>query len=625
MAVNNIEIGTGGGDGIYNNIQNVYSASNSSASPSLSFLSNITGYAGSLPVFSVDAEGITGPNLYQSSLKGFQYNQEDTPYELTRYMKDLTGQISNYSNPSNTWFCVLSGTYRIYSWADNNNIWINGTLSGASFDTMDLKTITLTLGDRIEGQKPFTYGYQNIPGMTGAYGGYCGYSFATRNDRQNGTIQNKLLGFPLDNSPTQAGSSSPGECLIGYTTTTGQVTSNLTTVYRTFTGTGQSATYISETLSITRNYYAQSNILQCMWRGKQAVPTNDTAPLHPLTTETKYGWFSQGGHILAMGGAYQRREYPTPGVSSNTLKTRIGAVGGGGTTYTEFSSPTNVDEFVHTDSAPSSTSTGFMAGSPVAVYIDPGVGDNDEGRGMIFAAEQQADGNGAEMTSFVTEKCMSKYTMIPQGFSYVVFLTTYYNGSTDTASVQRYTWNATTSYWVFQESKDLGNSSDGWANNSAPYKFASCRFSQTTTANNAFKISFPFGETNKGAACWADIEANDVDETNIIMGNDMDGWNISSFAMQGSEGQTGGGEDDPEEACSNADFQFTLYSDFPSTSIPVVGQMFYTDANGLIGFTSKDDVPTSNKWYKVNANRTNYAIQFDSPASGRVKAISECP
>ena len=623
MAVNNIEVGSGN-SGLYENIRNVYSSSVSANVIPFSFLSNITGYAGSLPVSAVDAEGITGPKLFLSSLKGFQYNQEDSAYELRRYMQDLSNQTSNYSNPSNTWFCAVPGTYSIYSWSDNNLIRVNGSQQGSSFDTMDLKDITLSVGDRVEGKKPFSFGLKNTPGITGGYGGYCGYSFATRNDRQNGANTNKIFGFPLDNSPTQIGSTAPGQCLIGYTTVNnGLVTSNLTTVYRTFTNTGQSATHISADLAITRNYYAQSNILQCMWKGRPTTPSFDTVSIMPLTTETKYGWFSQGGHILAMGGAYQRREYPTPGITENRLYTRTGAQGGGGTSYNEFGNPTNVGEFVYTDT-PSASSTSKMQGSPVAVYIDPGVGNSDDGRGMIFTAESQADGNGSEMTSFVTERCMSKFTMIPTGYAYAVFLTTFYNSSINAALVTRYTWNVSNSQWEFNESKVLGNSVDGWANNATPYKFSSCRFSNAGTTQQAFKIIFPFATTNTGAACWADIELNDADETNIIMGDDMDSFQLASFVASGDESEEGGGSRSAGDACLNADFNFTLYSNRLNTLDPIVGQVFCTDSSADVGFSEREEVSTANKWYRLTVTRTNYAIQFDSPGSGRVKAVVVC-
>ena len=47
----------------------------------------------------------------------------------------------------------------------------------------------------------FSFYYSGVEGATGAYGGFAGYTFATRNDRESTTNGNKIFAFCLDPEP----------------------------------------------------------------------------------------------------------------------------------------------------------------------------------------------------------------------------------------------------------------------------------------------------------------------------------------------------------------------------------------------------------------------------------------
>ena len=637
---NNINYGTVTTSGFYRNLITVYSSSGviSNGNQRVSYLANMTGLNPGIPLGSTITQNTEFP---VSSYRGLKYNQDNAEYEdLRRFM---TSRSSDKS-PGNTRIITFAGDYKVLSWEDSNGFRKNSTLLFTSIDEgVTSSAFTCAIGDRIYGTKPFSIYYStgaNVRmSLQGAYGGYCGYNFATRNDRDgSGGSKNDILIFPLDPDPTETlDQNGNARIKLGYQTTTnpikGSTGTQLSTVAFNLSGTGYSVNEVNYELDTTRNYFATSQILMCAWRGYAvAGDTKDTVSMFPMTNEAKYGWFSTGGHILAIASPYQR-------VDGGSYQTVQLINGNGASSGVEFSTSTigvdNESSWAYTDSAPILTGGTRFDGRPSVVYQNPGpvnnAGSEENNAGFLFTCEQQADGDGSEMSPFVTEDCMSIYTCNHGGGQYMAFITTFssntnqatllhFNSSRNLIGTYNFGSNADTDTIVYQNVSNVVPS------------YSSVRLaggslgSINISAGDVFQICSPVGETCVMAA-WGDTNATDDDETVFIMGDSMGftgGSGPQSFQIIGDGNNSGFGSANATLACSPEEaLTITLYRDF-SSSIPSVGEQFYMASSRLNSASEIDSVSTAGKFYKIDAGRSTYAFSFNDPANGRVNSIAAC-
>ena len=636
---NNINYGTFTGSGFYRNLLTVYSSSGviSNGNQRVSYLANMTGLNPGIPL------GSTFPqNTYLpiSSYRGLKYNQDNTEYtDLRRFMTSR----STVKSPGNTRIITFAGSYKLLSWENTNQIRKNSSLLFTTVDEGDTSTaFTCAIGDRITGTKPFSIYYStgtNVRmSLQGAYGGYCGYNFATRNDRDgSGASPNRLQMFPLDPDPTETVDESGNSWVrLGYQTTTNPIVSSggtqLSTVAFALTGAGYSVNYVDYELDTTRNYFATSQVLMCAWRG-YAVGSNtkDTVSMFPMTNEAKYGWFSTGGHILAVASTYQRLE-------AGSYQTVSLINGNGAASATEFSTSTigvdNKSSWAYTDSAPGLTGGTRFDGRPSVVYQSPGPVNNAQSEenndGFLFTCEQQADGDGSEMAPFVTEDCMSIYTCNHGGGQYMAFITTFSSSTTQATLLHFNSSRILKGTYNFGSDPDTDTIVYQSVSNVIP-SYSSVRLaggslgSISIAAGDVFQISSPVGE-NCVMAAWGDVNATDDDETVFIMGDSMgfDGTTAQSYSIIGDSTNAGYGSPNANDACSpDSAIALTLYRDFGS-SIPSVGDQFYIDNKRINNASKINSVLTANKWFKIAAGRSNYAFSFNFPSNGRVAFITIC-
>jgi hypothetical protein len=640
---NNINYGTVTTSGFYRNLITVYSSSGtiSNGNQRVSYLANMTGLNPGIPL------GNTIPqNTYLpiSSYRGLKYNQDNTEYEdLRRFMTSR----STVKSPGNTRIITFAGDYKLLSWEDTNQIRQNSSLLFTTVDEGDTSTaFTCSIGDRITGTKPFSIYYStgaNVRmSLQGAYGGYCGYNFATRNDRdESGASPNRLLMFPLDPDPTETVDENGDSWVrLGYQTTTNPIVSSggtqLSTVAFDLTGTGYSVNYVNYELDITRNYFATSQVLMCAWRGYAAAGnTKDTVLMFPMTNEAKYGWFSTGGHILAVASTYQRLE---GGIYQTTDLINGNGASSAVEMATDNLSGTDVDSqssWAYTNSAPGNTGGTRFAGRPSVVYQNPGPVNSafseENNAGFLFTCEQQADGDGTEMSPFVTEDCMSIYTCNHGGGQYMAFITTFssnsdqatllhFNSGRNLIGTYNFGSNANTDTIVYQSvSANVSSYSSVRLDGGAASGIS-------ISAGDVFQICSPVGETCVMAA-WGDVDATDDDETVFIMGDSMGftgGSGPQSFQIIGDGGNSGYGSANATLACSPVEeVEITLYRDFVS-ALPSVGDQFYMASSRLNSASEIDSVRTSGKFYKIVTSRSTYAFSFNDPANGRVATIAAC-
>ena len=653
MAVNNIKIGDFSGETVSKSVSNLYSASAySEVNVSLKKLANATGYAAALPDASTGTD--ISEIISEDGFKGLQFNQEGGLVGVSRRFMQNRG-VDNFC-PGNTWVIVNTTngtTYQILSWSDNNRIEVNGVVIANSMNSGTSNQITtgaLSIGDFVTGSKPFSiFRSVSLPALTGAYGGFCGYTFGTFNQRASGGTHNILMAC-LDPNPAQDSADATPQVKIGEQIATGGTATNPVLNGNTFpidtfnwTGTGYNTNTVSKNMVISRCYYITSTVLACGWRGRTESSggniLKDAHALLPMTNETKYGWFSSTGHIIAAAGTSQR------------IRNAIQSAGGDATTVllinrnntgatTEFQTNTlnginvnNQSQWVYVDDNPARKGGTFFSGSPSVVYLEAGA--SSEFAGPIFTCESQGDGNGTQKTTFVTEKCMSKYTCNHGGGDWMAFLSTF-QSSTAAASIIRKNDSRT-----FLSSTVLGNTSNGYTISNNNAKCTTAYLSSVTfSAGDVFKIVLPTGTpaTEAKFAAWCDTNTATDDEMNLIMGDDM------TFDTVGTEPQSmtfidsstpGGGNASATAACSAASTSFIVYT-YGSTSGASLssGQLVFTDSEGDFAFTQRTSgggsTSTANKYYKMQdpVARVNYAVLFDNVsggiATGHINEVTSC-
>lgn len=565
---------------------------------SLSYFSNVIGIGPGLPTFT---NAVTETAISTLKLNPILYNAQGTLYPGSfggvRLMSDSGWNLGNINN---MFFIVFAGSYRVINWCDSTTIYKNGVSQGTISTAGTVTTLSsLSIGDRIECDKPFTLYYNGLPGLYGAYAGFSGYSFATRNDRESTTNGNKFYVFCTDSN------SDANFVQIRHTDTSN---SNVTSLSTTDLDEEWGGVYENFNISMADNdgaYFAVSDVLFCAWRGRSTGSSlYDSIPMFPLTPEPKYGWYSNGGHILAGAGPYQFRDGTT---SNYSIQTRTNS-----TTTTEFSLTTGVERWARNDSNTGANSAAAFAGSPAVTY--PSV-TGSNAQAPLFAAESQGDGDGTEMTPHVGGRAAGPYHCNPGGGNWQAHIA-HGTGSEGAAVVQRFNSSRT-----FVESLSVGNSSNGYTNTTA-HPWASCRF----TNLNAGDVFISTGANNGGGStmAWADMDSSDDDETYLVAGDAMDGFSFTAYSMYYDEEESNYLATSTTNACNLEDNAITVYS--PSTSVQV-GMVLYLQNTNILSplvTVTGASARAEGGYAKLISGRTSYAVEFEDTANGRIKSVTTC-
>ncbi len=570
----------------------------SNSARSLSAFSNVIGICPGLPTFSSD---VTSTAISTLKLNPILYNAQGTLYPGAHgSARSMSSTGWNLGNINNMFFIVYAGSYRVINWCDSTTIYKNGSSQGTVSTAGTITTLSsLAIGDRIECNKPFTLYYNGLPGLYGAYAGFSGYSFATRNDRESTTNGNKFYVFCTDFD------SDDNFVQIRHTNTSN---SNVTSLSTADLDEEWGGVYENFNISMADNdgaYFAVSDIMFCAWRGRSTGSSlYDSVPMFPLTPEPKYGWYSNGGHILAGAGPYQFRDGTT---SNYSIRTRTNS-----TTTTEFSLSSGVERWARNDSNTGANSGAAFAGSPAVTY--PSVtGSNNQG--ALFAAESQGDGDGTEMTPHVGVGAAHVYHCNPGGGNWQAHIA-HGTGSEGAAVVQRFNSSRT-----FVESLSVGNSSNGYTNTTA-HPWASCRF----TNLNAGDVFVSTGANNGGGStmAWADMDSSDDDETYLVAGDAMDGFSFTSYTLYYDEEESSGLATSALNACDLEEVSTTVYS--PSTSVQA-GMVLYlqnTDITSPLVTFGGGLGRAEGGFAKIISGRSSIAVEFEDTANGRIKSVTTC-
>jgi len=279
----------------------------------------------------------------------------------------------------NSFVVPRATTLTIYPLRDSTTVYKN-TVSQGTINAGSSGTLSVAVGDLVQFSRPVNVRTAQYD-LGLIYLGWSGYAFATRRDRNSGATL------------TMAALTGNTNYQVLYTTTDGSVTSLTSQASGGITNAFDTAT---TSLTSTRNYFIiATKPIACYVHYTAGSGMNDTLPLYPMDQDDKFGAFSAGGHMFLSNNASQNR------AGSNVTQQLFNRSSNGSSTTernTSTSSPS-----VYTDISPGQTSGTFFTG-PVQ-KVSPA-------NGCIVAAEQQADGNGSEMTPFVSTKAFGKATII---------------------------------------------------------------------------------------------------------------------------------------------------------------------------------------------------------------------
>lgn len=275
--------------------------------------------------------------------------------------------------PSNMFVALSTHDFDLLAYRNNTKVWKNETLQ-FTVNAGQGNSVGCNAGDRIEVSRPVgqATGVEFDEGMM--YMGWAGFAFATRRDRNSGAT---LFVVPLQDDT---------DVEVLYTTSDGLQTSLTSQI----TQTGMDAFTLNSVTSLTttRNYFIYATKPVCCYvRLESSQNVNDSFQLYPMDQDAKYGAFSGGGHMFLTNNATQNR------AGSNVTQQLFNRSSNSGTTTERNAS--SASPSVYTDISPGQTSAGFFAGPVQKVQA---------GQGCLLTAEQQADGNGSDMTSFVSKK-----------------------------------------------------------------------------------------------------------------------------------------------------------------------------------------------------------------------------
>jgi len=452
--------------GVHDNLQTFISGTSAlDTNISMGTMADLTGMESGLPDCTI-ASGGTDIRLDNFELLGKNAVGNSTGYY--RYMKNGAA-LGDFSN---MFFATHAGSYIFRAFKNSTTIYKNGSSLTTISTAMSSSTATLAIGDRIEGNKPFTMNLSSVPSISGVYAGFAGYSFATRVDR-NSPMGLQMVSLDADN-----------EIQLLYTTTGDAEVTSLT-VQDTWHGITQYSA-VTCTLSSTRNYFIYARKPICCFRLKTSY---DSMPLYPMTSEPKFGWYSTDGHILITTNATSHR------AGSAALR-KIGIATSNGVLTGEVSTtPAAASVRVETGVTAAAKGGHYFVGNGAKTFADPDNGSSAQPM-PLFTCEQQADGNGSEMSPHVATTAMNKFTVMPATTSaYVAFI------GTSPGSVSRY-------------------DSNGCLHGTQSFTGTSTYNVYTTRFSSALEGDFFSASTE--CVGFTDINSSYDDETILFMGDAVD-------------------------------------------------------------------------------------------------------
>jgi len=339
---------------------------------SLSNLSNTLGLGADIPTQTVH-------NGYNISLGDVETWAVDiTNWQGYRRMRN----IGSYDPTALGQYFVAhrSTTLTFYALRDSTEIRKNGTIQ-ATINAGSSTSFSVVSEDQIYCSRPVNVRSSNYDlGCT--YMGWGGYAFAHRRDRNS----------PASLVITAVAGDANYEVL--YTTSDGLVTSLTSQTSGTISQQFDNTAAIS--ISSTRNYFIVADApIACYVYYVAGGGMGDTLPLYPMDQDSKYGAFSAGGHMFLTNNASQNR-------SGASVTQQLFNRSSNGSSTTERNA-SSASPSVYIDISPGQTSGTFFTGP---------VQKTQSANGCIHTSEQQADGNGSEMTPFVSEKAFGKATIM---------------------------------------------------------------------------------------------------------------------------------------------------------------------------------------------------------------------
>ena len=421
-----------------------------------------------------------------------------SPVNSGFFRKMISG--SSYGDLCNTFFIVSAGAYDVINYDESTNIITKNGSTAATLNTGrgDFSSLgSLSVGDIIHGSQPFSIGRNTVPGLQGAYGGYAGFCFASRRDRNtvNFYVQNLSM-------------TKKANVQILFTATSDSNVTSMTSVLAVELnpidpggGQGFDNSYSTTT---TGNYFILSDTPICAWRGQ--APSNDVMPLYPLSSEQVYGWFSGNGHTFAVNNAKVGR---TNSGGGGTIK---GMASDGGTA--NICTPNSGKDNIFASDGASGTLTGgsYFSGDCCVVYDNSALATS-AGQ-TLFGAESQADGNGSEMTPFTGKKAFGRFTMTNGGSAWNAFISHGFSGSTPSADKYADVIMRFSKSDMLLEAKSFSGN-----NTSAPFSSKAYFGDGSGTG-----VSADVGDyflCNVEVQGWQDTDSADKDETVMIMTNEV--------------------------------------------------------------------------------------------------------
>ena len=354
------------------NLSSAYENSYSAGSNvNIKYIPDYIGYDAGLPN-SIYSGGGNNIQLKGSFEDFARYNSSWSGYRRQRNLGP--GGENEYCNQ---FVVARTSTMTLYALRNNTEIYNNFAPVG-TINAGDLITVLGSQGDIISTTRPINIRSANMdPGV--AYLGWMGYAFAHRQDRYSGTT---LFVYAPNTTNVQ----------LLYTTTDNYA-SSLTSQA---TITISAGSYWTQSMLTTRNYYIYANKpVTCYAYNVDGSGMRDTLPLYPMDQDDKFGAFSTGGHILTTNNAGIVRE----GLGTSQIIYNRSSNGSSTTEVNQLSAASSVN----TDTAPVLTSAGFFSGPVQKVQT---------GNNNLFTCESQGDGNGGEMTPFVSNKAFGQATIL---------------------------------------------------------------------------------------------------------------------------------------------------------------------------------------------------------------------
>ena len=452
--------------GVWANLVNLISGTSTGvANTSIGILADLTGMEAGIPSSTISSEG---QNLSLNDFEILNNNAVGNNSGYYRYMKNGAA-LGDFSN---MFFISVAGTYTFRAFKNSTTIYKNGSSIGTITTAMSSTTSSCAVGDRIEGNKPFTLNQNTYPNLIGAYAGFAGYTFATRVDR-NSPMGLMVISLEASNS-----------IQVSYTTTGGADITSLT-IEHTLTNVTQYSAFTC-TLDDSRNYFIYSTKPICVYKMRASL---DTLPLYPMTSEPKFGWYSTNGHILTTNNATTARE-------ASTTHREIKVLNSNGGVNTEINTTPAALSIYSLISVTTNSRGGHHFLGPGARTISDPDNGSTEFPMQLFTAESQADGSGSEMTPHVSSTAFAKFTVMPESTSkFVAFIA-------DTpGSISRY-------------------NSDGCLHGTQAFSGSDTNLVYTTRF--AAGIKGDFFSANTECFGYTDLNATQNDETVLFMGDSID-------------------------------------------------------------------------------------------------------